>query len=196
MKRFLAVLIVVTMLLSSMVATASAIEIYMYQSFTNDETYILGDVNDDGAVNALDSMAVRQTIAGVAASAINIEAADFDANDACSAPDAYSLKLCIAGASSTKDFEPNQIHKLTIAGTDVRELSIVVPADSTKDDNTYFAATNLMKYIRQVNGVERPIVWGTATTDKAVYFNSVALDSELGQELGIDGYKITDCPFF
>ncbi len=194
MKKILAVLLTVTMLVGAMATFASATEIYLYQNFTYDDTYVLGDANGDGMVNAMDSYCLKTFMAGVSDTALNTEAIDFDASGATDSPDSFMLKMCLAGAKTTADFEPNQVHKMTIAGTDIKELCIVLPADSTKEDNTYFAYLNLMKYIRKVTGVEIPLCWGTASTEKAIYFNSVALDSELGEELGIDGYKfnVTD----
>jgi len=189
MKKILAVILAVTMLLGVMATCTSAIEIYMYQEFVNDETYILGDVNGDGAVNALDSIAIRQSIAGISDVEIDMDAADFDADGKCASPDSYSLRLCIAGVKTAKDFEPNQISKLTIGGVSIENFSVVVPGDSTKDDNTYFAATNMMKYVRQIAGYEMPICFGEYATSNAIVFNSVPLDSELGEELGFDGYK-------
>ncbi len=194
MKKILAILLSVTMLLGTMVAIVSAGEVYLYQEFTYDDTYTLGDVNDDGQVNAMDSFLMKTTIAGSSDTEINTEAADFNASGSCDAPDSYTLKICLAGVKALKDFEPNQVHKMTIAGVDISELSIVLPADTTTEDNTYFAYLNFMKYIRNVTGIEIPLCWGTASTEKAIYFNLVALDSELGEELGIDGYKfdVTD----
>ncbi|MBR6676306.1 MAG: DUF4838 domain-containing protein [Clostridia bacterium] len=195
MKRILAVLLTVMMLLSSMAAVVSAGELYLYQSFTDDETYLLGDVNGDGAVNAMDSLYLKQSNAGLTEIAPeNMDAADFNADAKCNAADSYSLKLLIAGVKSAKDFEPNQVQKFLIGGVDITNFSVVVPAESTKDDNTYFAALNIMKYVREIVGYEMPIVWGTASTPNGIYFNAVPLDSELGQELGFDGYKydVTD----
>ena len=167
MKKILAVLLAVTMLLGTMAVVASAGELYLWQNFTYDDTFVLGDANDDGIVNAMDSYCLKVFMAGVSTSPVNTEAADFDASGATDVPDAYMLKMCLAGAKSTKDFEPNQVHKMTIAGTDIRELSIVLPAGSTENDNTYFAYLNFMKYVRNVTGVEIPLCWGTASTEKA-----------------------------
>ena len=194
MKKLLAVLLTAVMLLSSMASLVAAGEVLLYQDFAYDDTYTLGDVNDDGSVNAIDSLVMRQSIAGVSTIEINLDAADFDANAQCSAPDAYSLKLCIAGAKSTSDFEDGQLHKLTIGGVDIKEFNIVVPADSTTEDNTYFAALNMMKYVREITNYELPIVWGESTTSNGIYFHYYDLDSEFGEEVGIDGYKydVTD----
>jgi len=195
MKKILAILLSLTMLIGTMAIAAQAGDFYLEQDFLHDDTYILGDVNDDGAVNAMDSLLLRTTIAGNCETAINLEAADFDANGQCSAPDSYSLKLCLAGNKSTEDFEGGkQVYRMTIAGNDISELCIVLPEDSTTDDNIYFAYLNFMKYVRYLTGVEIPMVKGTAITENAIYFHDVKIDSELGQYLGVEGYQynVTD----
>ncbi len=196
MKKILAVLLTVTMLFGAMTVCSSAIMIYLEQSFTYDDTYVLGDVDGDGAVNAMDALHIKASIVGVDTGVeINMDAADFDADEKCGAGDSFCLKMVISGAKTIDYFEEGkQVYKVTIGGTEITNYSIVVPADSTQDDNTYFAAINLMKYIRTISGVEMPIVWGTATTEKAIYFNSIPLNSEEGQAIGIDGYRfdVTD----
>ncbi|MBQ4066218.1 MAG: DUF4838 domain-containing protein, partial [Clostridia bacterium] len=194
MKKLFSIILAVSMLVSTMAVAASAGDFSLELDFLHDDTYLLGDTNGDDAVNAMDSMTMRQAIAGISTAEINMDAADFDANGSLSAPDAYSLKLCISGAKPTSDFEPHQLHRFTIAGTDIKDLCIVLPASSTTDDNIYFAYLNFMKYVRYVTGVEIPMTKGTPSTEKAIYFHSVELDSELGEILGVEGYRfdVTD----
>ncbi len=190
MKKVLAIMLSALMLFSSMAAVVSAGDFYLDQGFKHDETFVLGDVNSDGTINAMDSFYLKTTIAGSCDIEINTEASDFDADSKLAAPDSYSLKVCLAGVKSASDFENDkQVYKMTIGGTPISEMSIVMPEGSTTDDNVYFACLNLMKYIRYVTGIEMPITWGSAATEKAVYFNVVDLKSELGEELGVEGYK-------
>ncbi|MBQ2729377.1 MAG: DUF4838 domain-containing protein [Clostridia bacterium] len=192
MKKFLAVLLTVTMLLGAMAAVVSAGEVLLYQGFQNDDTFTLGDLNGDGSVNAQDAYFMKATLVGAETGIeVVLDAADFDADAKCSATDSYSLKLCLAGAKTTESFENGkQIYKLTIGGISIEEFCIVLPADSTEEDNTYFAYLNFMKYVRNATGYEIPLCWGTPSTEHAVYFNYIDLNSEDGQYLGIDGYRM------
>jgi len=105
MKKVLSLLFAVAIVFSMATVSFAAYDFKLSQDFIDDETFVLGDVNGDGAVNAVDSYCVKTTIAGVCTEEISLDAADFDANGQCSAPDSYSLKLCLAGAKTTSDFE-------------------------------------------------------------------------------------------
>ena len=118
MKKALAFLLSALMLLSSMAAVVSAGDFYLEQEFKHDDTFILGDVNDDGTVNAMDSYYLKTSLAGVCEVELNSEAYDFDADSKLGAPDSYSLKVCLAGVMTTADFENGkQVYKMTIGGT-------------------------------------------------------------------------------
>ena len=189
MKKFITLCLALITVLS-MATQIAAYNFKLEQDFLYDDTYTLGDVNDDGAVNAIDSLMMRQTIAGVSSIEINLSAADFDANAQCSAPDAYSLKLCIAGAKSTADFEEGkQVYKFTIAGNDISNYSIVLNEGITDEDNSYFAYLNLQKYVEKVCGVALPLSFGEPVTEKGIYLNQLDINTERGRELGIEGYK-------
>ena len=197
MKRFLAVLLAVMMLVGTLSAVVSAENVYLYQDFIDDDTYVLGDANSDGSVNAMDSYYLKLKIVGTSAEGVETldDALDFDADGKCTATDSFHLKLCLSNAKSVADYENGrQVYRMTIGGTDISELSIVLPADTTEEDNTYFAYQNFMKYIREATGIEMPLSWGEAQTEKAVYFHLIDLKSEEGQALGIDGYRydVTD----
>ncbi|MBR6676169.1 MAG: DUF4838 domain-containing protein, partial [Clostridia bacterium] len=196
MKKIVSVFLSLLMLFCALASTVSAGDFYIEQDFMYDDTYVMGDVNSDGEVNAIDSLSLKLTIAGsISGDEIEQQPADFDANGQISAIDSYYLKLCLAGQSSTSDFEKGrQVYRMTIAGTDISELSIVLPEDYTTDDNIYFAYLNFMKYVRVLTDVEIPMSRGTAATEKAIYFHDVELDSELGEILGVEGYRydVTD----
>ena len=189
MKKFITLCLALIMVLS-MVTQISAYNFKFGQDFLYDDTFVLGDINDDGAINAIDSLVIRQAIAGVSSVEINLSAADFDANNQCSAPDAYSLKLCIAGAMSTADFEEGkQVYKFTIAGNDISQYSIVLNEGVTDEDNSYFAYLNLQKYVEKLCGVSLPVSYGEPVTEKGIYLNQLDINTERGRELGIEGYK-------
>ena len=199
MKKLLAAFLTVTMLLGALSSMAGAVYFELEQDFFYDETYLLGDVNSDGNVDGKDALSLKANVAGLDGYPLDMEAADFDADREASAKDSYSLKLILSGSKTAADFETVngrqvQVYKLTIAENPISDYCIVLPTDATEEDNIYFAYLNLFKYVRKATGVELPLAWGTPTTEKAIYFNNVKLDSELGQHLGVEGYRydVTD----
>ena len=125
MKKILAFLTAVITVLSMVVSLGAAYDFKLKQEFVNDETFILGDVNGDGTVNAVDSYCIKTTLAGVCSEEIVLSAADFDADGKCSAPDSFNLKLCLSGAKATSDFESSgQLYRFTISNNDISEYSI------------------------------------------------------------------------
>ena len=195
MKKILAAFLTLLTLFGTMAAAVSAGDLSLYQDFIYDDTFKLGDINGDGSVNSIDSLLLRTVVAGVADGEIVEEAGDFDGNGSCNAPDSYNLKVCLAGLRSISSFENGrQVYKMTIGGIDISDMSIVLPSGTTSNDNVYLAYLNFMKYTREVTGVEMPLTYGSARTENAVYFHDVELDSELGQILGVEGYRydVTD----
>ena len=191
MKRFIAGILCAVMVATSLTCAVFAGDFSLEQDFLHDDTYTLGDVNNDGAINAQDAYLLKSAIVGKeTGKAFLIDAADFDADTKCGATDSYSLKLCLSGMKKSEDFENGkQVYRMTIAGHDISEYCIVLPENATSDDNIYFAYLNFMKYIRYLTGVEIPVCYGEATTEKAVYFHNVSMDTELGEHLGYEGYR-------
>ena len=190
MRKLLSVLLVIVMLAGTSVTVGAAYDFSLSQSFLNDETFLLGDVNGDGSVNAVDSYSIRTTLAGIATDAIDLDSADFDADGKCAAPDSYSLKLCLSGARSTADFENGkQIYKLTVGGNDIKDFSIVLNEGITDEDNSYLAALLLKKYLKELTGAELPICYGTPVSERAIYINELDLFSEEGQKYGVEGLR-------
>ena len=195
MKKLLTVLLCAAMLIGTLSVMASAVYFELEQGFLYDETFILGDVNGDKSVDGKDALSLKAAVSGLAGYTVDMNAADFDTDSSASAKDSYSLKLVLSGAKTSEDFENGrQIEKLTIAGNNISDYSIVLPTDATEEDNIYFAYLNLFKYVRKATGVELPLTYGNARTEKAIYFHNVKLDSELGRELGVEGFKydVTD----
>jgi len=200
MKRILSIVLCAVMLASALCASVGAAQynpevldednLSLTQDFLEDKTFNLGDVNDDGAVNAMDSYYLKTDIAGVCEIAINTDASDFDANGMNAAPDAYSLKLCLAGVKTATDFENGkQLYNLTIGGVSIENFTIVIPEDTVYDSNIYYATELLYEYVKKVTGFGLPIERGAASGENAIYLYNVSDDSELGMELGHEGYK-------
>jgi len=191
MKKLFCILLTLAMVFGGVLSVAAEYEIWLEQEFVYDDTFTLGDVNDDGAINAMDSYYVKTAIAGVCEIELNSSASDFDANSQLSAPDSYSLKLCLAGAKTTADFENGKpTYKLTVAGNDLSGYSFVLPVGTTDEDNAYVAYRLLFKYIRYLTGVELPVYYGEAETEHAITFNVFdPVEDEYGRTLGYDGMK-------
>ncbi len=183
------------MLGSTLGLSAFAGDFWLDQGFLVDDSFNLGDVNEDGAVDAKDALYMAANIKGLPGYGMNFEAADFNADNEFDAKDYYFEKLCLSGISKPADYGDNKaIYKLTIGGNELADYTIVVPEETTTDDNIWFAYLNLMKYIRFATGHEIPVAYGSASTAKAITFHNVTMDTPLGQELGYEGYKyeITD----
>ena len=192
MKRMFLVGLVILLTMSLSLSVAAEFEIWLEQDFYYDETYTLGDVNNDEMINAQDSFLVKLKIAGRDTGDVFVmDAADFNADSECSSPDSYLLKLCLSGVHSTQNFEGDKpIYKFTIAGNDVSEYSFVLPENTTDEDNVYLSYRLLYKYIRHLTGAELSLSYGTANTEKAIYFNVLDVENdEYGQVLGYDGMK-------
>ncbi|MDD6095655.1 MAG: DUF4838 domain-containing protein [Clostridia bacterium] len=182
MKKLLAVLVCLCMLCSSLAVLTGAAEFVYDQSFT------LGDANGDGSINAKDALAVKARVALVDGYECNTDAADIDADGSVTAKDSFYLKSQFVGRFDISSVDSaNQVYKFTIAGNEISNYKIQLPADAVYNDNVHFAAELLQRYIRIATGYNPAIVKGTVS-GPAIVLNAVDLDSEQGQELGIEGY--------
>ena len=157
-----------------------------------DDSYAVGDVDFDKAVNGKDSNLLKATVSGLDVGNISLDGADLTADGAIDAKDSYSLKLIISGEKSPADFgEGKSLYKLTIAGNDISEYCIVVPENATRNDNAHYAAELWQDYVEDATGAALDICYGEGakTKDHAVVYHMVDFESELGKELGYDGYK-------
>ncbi len=190
MKKLLSFVLTLAMLLSCCAVIISARDVSMAGRLDIDDTFALGDVNDDGDVNAKDAVYLKANILGLEGYDYVLDATDFDCDGEVSSKDMYYLKRCLASLATPADYGDNKaVAKFSIAGTDVADMCIVVPEGTSDESNIWCAYRLLYKYVKAATGVEMPVVFGTATTEKAVYFNHVELNSARGEELGIEGYK-------
>ena len=187
-KTAISVLLSVLMIAGALSVVAAA------QTFVNDETFTVGnaDASTDGKTNGQDAYIVKSYLAGKTYALENIclDAADMNADGTVNATDAYYLKCLLAGKMSVSDFENGrQIYRLTVSKNDISDYSIVVPEGYTKVKNAYYAAQLLQRYINVATGTELPILNDGTVPEKAIVFHDVPLNSELGEELGTEGYK-------
>ena len=153
----------------------------------DDETYTAGDVNDDGALNALDVHALKSSVAGYDVY-INADAADLDADAKANARDVLYFKAVLAGVSSIEDYTSGApVYKLTVAGTPISSFDIAVPDGTSVDtDNAYLAAVLLQTYVKAASGFKPEIVYESEKThSRRIVFHAVAPMSEESEEMGL-----------
>ena len=194
MKRLISIFLAMLMLAGTL-----SIGTFAAQEFVNDETFTIGNADDsaDGKVNGQDAYMIKSYLAGksYALDSICLDAADFNADGTVNATDAYYLKCLLAGKMNASDFENGkQIYRLTVAKNDISEYSIVVPKGYTDEKNAYYSAEILQHYISVATGIELPILNDGTVPEKAIVIHDVDRHSELGEELGSEGYiyEVTD----
>ena len=194
MKRLISIFLAMLMLAGTL-----SIGTFAAQEFVNDETFTIGnaDDSDDGKVNGQDAYMIKSYLAGksYAIGTICLDAADFNADGTVNATDAYYLRCMLAGKMNASDFENGkQIYRLTVAKNDISEYSIVVPEGYTDEKNAYYSAEILQHYISVATGIELSILNDGTVPEKAIVIHDVDRHSELGEELGSEGYiyEVTD----
>ena len=188
MKRLISIFLAMLMLAGTL-----SIGTFAAQEFVNDETFTIGNADDsaDGKVNGQDAYMIKSYLAGksYAIGTICLDAADFNADGTVNATDAYYLRCMLAGKMNASDFENGkQIYRLTVAKNDISEYSIVVPEGYTDEKNAYYSAEILQHYISVATGIDLPILNDGAVPEKAIVIHDVDRHSELGEELGSEGY--------
>ncbi len=155
-----------------------------------DKSFTLGDVNGDAEQNGKDALAIKAAVAGLEGYGLTEGAADFNADGTVDAKDSYLMKTCLAGTNGFSDFENGkQVYKLTVAGRNISEFAIVIPEDTSYDDNLYLAAELLYEYIKDANGADLAIKRARGDGEGAVFLYRVDKASPFGKELGSEGYK-------
>lgn len=197
MKKTLAMIICIAMLLGTMTVVASAYagadNIKLNQQFVNDGTFVIGDADGNRSCNAKDALLIKGYVVdetdGIGE--YGTQAADIDADGDLTARDCYYLKASFAGTVSLSNFEDasKQVYKMKIAGTDISKFKIVLPQGYQYESNAYCAYELLSKYIKHATGVTVGLETGTASTGHGIYINTVDRNSAQGKELGIEGYK-------
>lgn len=182
MKRLLSLLLCAAMLCGTLAVAAGAVE------YVKDETFVLGDADGDGTVNAKDALSIKATIAGVEGYKCNSDAADIDADGTVSARDTFFLKGSFTETINLADYENGkQVYKFTIGGNDISKYTIQIPEGSAAEDNVTFAAETLSKFVAMATGTTLNIVYGEAEGLR-IAFHPIDTESEKGEQLGHDGY--------
>ncbi len=186
MKKIIAALLCILMLASSVVS-ASALKgnSGIYETIVSD--YVLGDANNDGAINAMDSLEIKKYCVGL--TAVDLNGSDINADDKVNAKDLLMLAKCFAGVDSLENYDSDAIiDNLTIAGNPITEYSIVYHEDAKYVENNYYAADSIRKFINLSTGNNLNV--GTeAVTEHKIEFVDVTTIPGLEEELEIENYK-------
>jgi len=187
MKKFIAALLCLMMIVSSVISASALKSNGAYPDVFVGNDFVVGDANNDGAVNAVDALEMKKSCANLAV--VNADGADMNADGAVNAKDVLILKKCHAGVADISDYENSAtIDNLTIAGNPISEYAIVYHADAKYVENNYYAADTLRKFINLATGINL----GTTTiADKAhkIEFVDVTTIEGLEEELEIENYK-------
>ena len=165
------------------------------QSFIFDDSFTLGDVNGDGNVDSKDAYIIKANVVGISVDGQKFitDAADLNADGDIQSKDAFYLKASFAEVLDLSSLENGyNVAAFKIGGFGIEEFCIVLPDGTTNKENIHFAATELSDYVKTATGYTLDICVGSenATKPHAIVFNKVEYDSQLGEELGYEGYKM------
>lgn len=193
MKRILSFVLVLVMIVGTLSVTAFAYgesNVRISQNVVKDtKNYVIGDANGDKAVNAIDANLMKGTVAQLDGFNADKNGADVDGDGKITSIDVFYEKALIVGNKKTSDFEgSNAVNTFKIAGTDLSQFTVVLPESTEYSDNIYFAYELLKAYAKVATGVDLPTSYGNAVSDHSIFFVN-AYGTQLGDELGADGYK-------
>jgi len=187
MKKLFAALLCAVMVLSTVVQVAALQKYDCYFDTVENHTFKVGDANNDGRVNAVDSLEMKKYCASLAT--VNEDGADINSDGTVNAKDLLLLKKCNAGVDSLDNYrDDNVVDNFRIAGNDISQYSIVYHEDSKYIENIYFSADALRKYISIATGTNLNV--GTEqVTEYKIEFVDVTTIPGLEEELYIENYK-------
>jgi len=187
MKKIISALLCVAMLGSMIISAAALTDNEANVNHKPVDEFVVGDANGDGSANALDAVEIKKSC--VALSVVDDNAADINADGAVNAKDLLIISKCFAEVDSLENYDNGEtVYKLTIAGNDISEYSIVYHADAKYVENNYYAADTLRKYIEYATGINLPVVT-EATTEHKIEMVDVTTIAGLEEELAIEEYK-------
>ncbi len=187
MKKIISLILVVMMALA---AAGSAL--------ATTHGYQRGDVNDDGAINMKDVLALRKLIAGSESeSAMFILAADVDGDGSLTMKDVLKLRKIIAGTEEAEGNNTDGQYKVSefrIGGRNVARFSILYPSSVPSDEyvlsSMMYSAGELNKHIKEATGIELEEYYTEDAPDGPHIEYRFDYDDEYG--LGKEGFRY-DC---
>ena len=151
-----------------------------------DDSYKVGDVNSDGAVNAGDAFLLKSYVI-MPETSISSDAADINADGKANSKDVYYLKGFFSGALDIADFTgKSPVYSMNIGGFPVEDFDIVLPENTDPDtSNAYLSAQLLKTYIEKSCGAGLSVVYGESGKAHGIYYHPVDYDSPECEELGL-----------
>ncbi|MBR6650071.1 MAG: DUF4838 domain-containing protein [Clostridia bacterium] len=186
MKKLLSFSLCLMMILSAAIPALALNKNESYFDTVADNSFTVGDANDDGMVNAYDSVEMKKYCVGM--SEVNADGSDINSDGTVNAKDLLILKKCHAGVDSISNYEDdNVVDTFTIAGNDISKYSIVYHEDSKYIENIYFSADTLRKYIKIATGTNLNV--GTEpVTEYKIEFVDVTTIPGMEEKLHIENY--------
>lgn len=182
MKRIIAIMLSLVMLLGA-AFTAGAFPLLV------DETYAVGDADNDGKSNALDLIEIKKGL--VYATEINEQGSDINCDGSVNAKDLLVLKKCHAGTDSLENYmDDATVDRFLIGGVDIEEFCIVIPQWATEADNIHYAASRLCLLLETAMGFSPEIFRGEMGEgySHAINFCDIKDNEELNEKLFIENY--------
>ncbi len=173
LKKGISALIVAAMVASSAVFVSAA----------NAGLYMTGDADGSCTVDAKDAVLMKRNISDVGFDVT--DGADVDRDGKITSKDALYLKAHFAGCFDISDRFPEGYgwDGFTIAGNPISDYEIIVTAPD--NPNMVFAASELVKYVKNACGVTLPTV-NAKTSGKAI-----TLREGDPEKYGNDGFTLT-----
>lgn len=184
MKRFIAMAVCAVMLFGTLACFGNATKIVPV------ETYTLGDVNCDGAVNAKDCLVLRKNLAEVEVECeFSSDAADILADASITSGDLLLLRKSLAGIVELSDYETDHtVQRVTIGGNDLSEYVIVIPEWADSEQNINYSAKELRNYVEDACGIWLEIVNEAPEGKRAIRFVDVEEGSPMEEKLEWENY--------
>lgn len=189
MKKLFAALLCAVMVMASVVQAGALTKYDRYFKTVADDSFKVGDANNDGRVNSFDTIEYKKYFVSIAE--INENGADINSDAVVNAKDLMLLKKCHAGVDDLKNYDNDgQVDNFRIAGIDISEFTIIYHEDSKYIENNYFAADALRKFINIATGTNLLVAEADdVTAEHVIEFVDVTTIPGLEEELYIENYK-------
>lgn len=180
MKKFISLLLVMCMSVSTVMFTVPAEATY---------GYVLGDANDDNEINTKDVLLVRRYASNIVdEKSLNIKASDVVSDDEINTRDVLKLRRAASGIDNLEGNNSDGLYKvdtITVSDKNISRYTVVI---SDKDERTEYAAKELTKYINKACGVVLNIITGDDTCNG--YAIRYSYDKDDSYSLGKEGYRV------
>ncbi|MBR6650644.1 MAG: DUF4838 domain-containing protein [Clostridia bacterium] len=188
MKKIVAALLCVMMIFSTVVSVAALRENGHGYNIIVEDTFKLGDANDDGLANAIDALEIKKYCASIGS--VNENGSDINCDGAVNAKDLLVLKKCHAGVEDLSGYDDEDaVDSFTIAGVDISEFTLVYPENAKYVENCYYAASTFNRLLRKTYGFYLDIAPSDEGVEHKIEFVDVTTVPGLEEELEIENYK-------